>query len=231
MISEKKLNDFQEEIKFRFKNKEYLLKALIHPSYIIEKNNNKLIFHNEFERLEFLGDRVLGLAVASLIFKKYKSLKEGSLTKKLSYLVKKEFLYKISLQIKLDRILKFTYKKENERMNFSILADSVESLIGGIFIDSGYISALKFIKNIWEPYLDIKESNQRDPKTKLQEISQYKFKTLPIYKLISKEGPSHSPVFTISLKALKLKLIKSSGVSIKDAEKKAALIALEIINE
>ena len=231
MISNKKLQKFEKEIQFTFKNKENLLKALIHPSYILEKKDYKVSFHNEFERFEFLGDRVLGLAIASLIFNKYKTFNEGALTKKLSYLVQKDFLYKIAIQLKINEFLKFTYKKDNERMNFSILSDSVESLIGGIFIDSGYLSSLKFIKNIWDPYLDLKESNKRDPKTKLQEITQYKYKTLPIYKLIEKKGPSHSPIFTISLKVVKLKLIKSSGTSKKEAEKKAALIALDIIDD
>ena len=96
-------------------------------------------------------------------------------------------------------------------MNISILADSVESLIGSIYVDSGYNAAFKFIKNIWGPYLDLEASNEQDSKTKLQEISQHKYKILPEYKLIKKEGPPHSPVFTVSLKVLKLKLIKSTG--------------------
>ena len=116
-------------------------------------------------------------------------------------------------------------------MNISILADSVESLIGGIFIDGGYNSAFKFIKNIWGPYLDLEASNQQDPKTELQEISQQKYKTLPDYKLIKKKGPSHSPIFTVSLKVLKLKIIKATGKSKREAEKEAAKIALNIIND
>ena len=230
MITKKHLENFQNEIQFNFKKKDNLLKALIHPSFIQDKKLIKVNLINEFERLEFLGDRVLGIVISFLIFDKYKNFNEGSLTKKLSYLVQKDFLYKIAIEIKIDKILKYSHKKNNIRMNTSILSDSVESLIGSIYIDSGYNSAFKFIKRIWGPYLGLEASNEQDSKTKLQEISQHKYKTLPEYKLIKKEGPSHSPVFTVSLKVLKLKLIKATGQSKKEAEKNAAKIALNIFD-
>jgi len=231
MIINKKLANFQNIIQFNFKNKDNLQKALIHPSFTKDKKKLKVNLTNEFERLEFLGDRVLGIVIAFLIFVKYKNFNEGSLTQKLSYLVQKDFLYKIAIEIKIDKILKYSYKKNNTKMNTSILADSVESLIGSIYVDSGYNAAFKFIKNIWGPYLDLEASNKQDSKTKLQEISQRKHKVLPEYTLIKKEGPSHSPVFTVSLKVLKLKIIKAIGQSKREAEKNAAKIALQIIDE
>ena len=231
MIIKKLLENFQDNIQFNFKNKDNLLKALIHPSFIKDKKISEVNSTNEFERLEFLGDRVLGIVIAFLIFDKHKNFNEGSLTQKLSYLVQKDFLYKIAIEIKIDKILKYSHKKNNIRMSTSILADSVESLIGSIYVDSGYNAAFKFIKNIWWPYLDLEASNEQDSKTKLQEISQHKYKILPEYKLIKKEGPSHSPVFTVSLKVLKLKLIKATGESKRQAEKNAAKIALNIIDE
>ena len=231
MITKKHLENFQNEIQFNFKKKDNLLKALIHPSFIQDKKLIKVNLINEFERLEFLGDRVLGIVIAFLIFDKYKNFNEGSLTQKMSYLVQKDFLYKIALEIKIDKILKYSHKKNSARMNTSILADSVESLIGSIYVDSGYNAAFKFIKNIWDPYLDLKASNEQDSKTKLQEISQHKYKILPEYKFIKKDGPPHAPVFTVSLKVLKLKLIKSTGGSKREAEKNAAKIALKIFDE
>ncbi len=231
MIINKHLENFQKNIQFNFKNKDNLLKALIHPSFIKDKKILKVNLINEFERLEFLGDRVLGIVIAFLIFDKYKNFNEGSLTQKLSYLVQKDFLYKIALEIKIDKILKYSHKKNSARMNTSILADSVESLIGSIYVDSGYNAAFKFIKNIWDPYLDLKASNEQDSKTKLQEISQHKYKILPEYKFIKKDGPPHAPVFTVSLKVLKLRLIKSTGGSKREAEKNAAKIALKIFDE
>ena len=231
MIFKKNIENFERTIEFEFNDKNNLIKALIHPSFIKDKKTKTKDLVNDFERLEFLGDRVLGIAIAFLIFEKFKNSNEGDLTKKLSYLVQKEFLYKIALKINIDKILKYSYKKENNRMNISILADSVESLIGSIFLDSGYIASLKFIKNIWEPYLDIEASNIQDPKTKLQELSQKKLKILPEYCIIKKKGSPHSPIFTVSLKVLNLKMIKATGQSKQEAEKNAAIIALKLINE
>ena len=230
MINLEKIVSFEKIIKYSFKNKDNLKNALLHPSYYKEKKNKKFLIKDEFERLEFLGDRVLGLTIASLIFKKFKDLDEGYLSKKHSYLVQKNFLYKISLELKLDKFLLFSFNK-NSRMNKSILSDSVESLIGSIFIDTGYNSAYKFINFFWKPYLDTQESMEQDPKTKLQEISQQKFKSLPEYKLIKREGTPHEPTFIVSLKALKLKKITASGKSKKEAEKEAANKILKIFND
>ena len=116
-------------------------------------------------------------------------------------------------------------------MLVSIFSDTVESLIGAIFIDGGYNSAYNFVKKYWSSYLNIKISKTLDAKTTLQELSQQKSKKLPEYKLIKREGPSHSPIFTISLKVLNLKKIESFGSSIREAETKAAKKALNIINE
>ena len=117
--------------------------------------------------------------------------------------------------------LQYDFKKKNNKMLVSILSDSVESLIGAIFIDGGYKSSFKFINKFWNSYLDIDIYNIQDPKTKLQELSQQISKRLPDYKLIKKKGPSHSPIFTINLKVLGLKKIIAEGTSIREAEKKA----------
>ena len=229
MISAKNINYFEGVIKFNFKNKKNLVKSLTHPS--IEKINKNKIMLNEFERLEFLGDKILGLIVANLIYKKFTKKNEGELSKKLAYLVQKDFLYKIALKIEIDKILQYSCIKNDFRMNKSILADSVESLIGGIFIDSGYKASIKFINYIWGPYLDVEASNEQDAKTKLQEISQQKKKILPIYSLLKKEGSPHSPIFTVSLEVLDLKIIEAQGKSKQEAEKNAATVALKIIND
>ena len=230
MISNKKITQFEKNIGYNFKNKELLINSLTHPSFFIDKKTKKLNLLNDFERLEFLGDRVLGLAISSIIYKKFSNNNEGDLSKKLSYLVQKNFLHKISIDLKINSILKYSFKK-NEKMNISILADSIESLIGAIYLDGGFINAKKFINKIWGPYLEVNEQNMQDSKTKLQELSQQKLKKLPEYNLIKKEGPPHSPIFTISLKVLNLKKIKASGSSIREAEKNAAKMALNILNE
>ena len=201
MILKKKIKSFEKKIDYKFKNSQILKQSLTHPSYYLD---NKLYIEdsNQFERLEFLGDRVLGLIIASLIFNKYKNLDEGDLSKKYSYLVQKNFLYKISIELEIDKILLYNFKKNNKKMLISIFSDSVESLIGGIFIDSGYKSAYNFVKKFWSSHLDIKISNTQDPKTALQELSQQQSKKLPEYKLIKKKGPAHSPIFTVNLNVL-----------------------------
>jgi len=229
MISEKKISQFENHIGYIFKDKIILHNSLIHPSFIKDKKKNKTNLCNDFERLEFLGDRVLGLAISSIIYKKFSNNNEGDLSKKLSYLVQKNFLHKIATNLKINNILLFGFKK-NEKMNISILADSIESLIGAIYLDGGFRNAKKIIKEIWGPYFDINETNIQDSKTKLQELSQKKSRKLPEYNLIKKEGPSHSPVFTVSLKVLNLKKIKSEGSSIREAEKNAAKIALNLLD-
>ena len=130
-------------IDYTFKNKDLITRSLIHPSFNRIKNKKLKIIENDFERLEFLGDRVLGICIAFLIFKKFKSYNEGDLTKKMSYLVKGDFLYKIALELKLNQFLKYALKSENNRAIKSILSDSVESLIGGIFVDGGYKQVFK----------------------------------------------------------------------------------------
>ncbi len=229
MIKKNSLTLFEKKIDYKFKNITLLEKSLTHPSYYQDskKITDKV---NEFERLEFLGDRVLGLIIASLLFNKYKNIDEGDLSKRYSYFVQKSFLYKISLELSIERILLYNYKKNNKKMIISILSDSVESLIGAIFIDGGYRSAFNFIKKFWINYLDIEIHKTMDPKTLLQEISQQKSKKLPEYKLVKKEGPPHSPKFTVSLKVLELKKIIAKGLSKREAERNAATIALNYLN-
>ena len=226
MISNKKINQLEEIISYSFKNKQLLKSALVHPSYISENKKKINKEFSEFERLEFLGDRVLGLAISSIIFKKFNKNNEGDLSKKLSYLVQKNFLHKISIDLKINNILNFSFKK-NEKMNVSILADSIESLIGAIYLDGGFANAKKFINKFWGPYFDINEKNMQDFKTKLQELSLKKFKKLPIYKIISNTGPRHKPIFKVGVKLPNTKYYIASGSSKKDAEQNAAILCLE----
>ena len=229
MIDSKKLKQFEKKINYKFKNNKLLIQSLTHPSFYLE--NEKKIKINEFERFEFLGDRVLGLIIANLLYSKYKKFNEGDLSKKYSYLVQKKFLFKISQELQIEDVLQYNFKKKNNKMLNSIFSDSVESLIGAIFLDGGYNSSFDFISKFWSKHLDIEVSKTLDPKTLLQEISQQLYKKLPEYKLIKKEGPSHSPTFTVSVKVVNLNKINSKGFSIREAERNAAEIALKKINE
>ena len=218
-----KLNKLQKKIGISFKDDKLLIQALTHKSFDTKNN---------YEKLEFLGDRVLGLSIALLIFKKFPDYNEGNLSKKFSFLVQKDFLYKIASKINLENFLDFSTKeKNNKRLNKSIIADSFESLIGAIYIDGGYNKSFSFIKRLWSPYLNKLISDELDPKSKLQELTQKKYHQLPEYKLIQKLGSSHLPEFTISLNALNYKNILAKGSSIREAEKKAAKKILKLFNE
>ncbi len=230
MISKKKLNIFEKKINYKFKDSSLLTQSLTHPSYYKEKKINNYN-SSQFERFEFLGDRVLGLVIASILIAKYKNLDEGDLSKRYSYLVQKNFLYKIALDLSIDKLVLYNFKKNNKKMVISILSDAVESLIGAIFLDGGYRKSYNFIKNFWINYLDDDVNEIIDPKTTLQEFSQKKSKKLPEYKLANKEGPPHSPTFTVTLQVLNMKKITSKGSSIREAEKNAALKALNYLNE
>jgi len=237
MISKSCIRDIQKILQYKFVNIENLKNSLVHPSIFVNYKKSKDKHYKkdsiyEFERLEFLGDRVLGLVVASMIFNKFKNYNEGKLSKKFSYLVQRDFLYNIALEINLENYLEFNkQKKSNTSVNKSILADSFESLIGSIFVDGGYQKSYSFIERIWSPYLDELISDELDSKSKLQEISQKKYKKLPEYSLIKREGSPHSPMFTISLDALNFNNIIAKGNSIRDAEKKAAKKLLSLLNE
>ena len=213
-----------------------LKNSLLHSSIYRKqkiKNNQKSI--SEYERLEFLGDRVLGLSIAYLIYNNFPEYNEGKMSIKLSYLVKKNFLYKISYKLSLYKFIKISNdQKINLKNNKSIQADTLESLIGAIFLDGGFEKSLKFIKKIWSEYIVDEDLKINDPKTILQELSQGKSKLLPIYKLKEKIGPSHSPIFKVSVNCLNLKEVTGKGNSKREAEKDAArnfMIKYKLINE
>ena len=211
----------EKRIKVNFKNKNLLIKSLTHKSFNKENNN---------EKIEFLGDRVLGLVMAKKLLEIYPEEKEGVLDKKFASLVNKKTCLEIAKKIDLQNfILTFNLKNQKNIIQDKILADSCEALIGSIYLDKGFPTVEKVILNLWET--KIKESiiTQVDAKTKLQEFSLQKFKKLPIYKLISNTGPRHKPLFKVGVKLLNTKLYISEGKSKKDAEQNAAILCLKSI--
>ena len=211
----------EKKIKVTFKNKNLLIKSLTHKSFDKEKNN---------EKIEFLGDRVLGLVMAKKLLEIYPEEKEGVLDKKFASLVNKKTCLEIAKKLDLQNfILTFNLKDKKNIIQDKILADSCEALIGSIYLDKGFSTVEKVILNLWET--KIKESiiTQVDAKTKLQEFSLQKFKKLPIYKLISNTGPRHKPLFKVGVKLLNTKLYISEGKSKKDAEQNAAMLCLNSI--
>ena len=211
--------NLEKKIKINFKDKNLLIKSLTHKSFNKDNNN---------EKLEFLGDRVLGLVMAKRLLEIYPNEKEGILDKKFAALVNKKTCLEISKKLDLEKyILILKSKNKKNKVEDKVLADSCEALLGSIYLDKGYNVVEKIILSLWSK--NIKESiiTQIDPKTKLQELSLKKFKKLPTYKTISNTGPRHKPLFKVGVKLLDTKFYISEGKSKKDAEQNAASLCLE----
>ena len=210
--------NLEKKLKFNFKNKDLLIRSLTHKSYNKENNN---------EKIEFLGDRVLGLVIAKKLLEIYPNEKEGILDKKFASLVNKKTCLEIAKKIELDRyILTFDFKKKKHQIEDKVIADSCEALIGSIYLDKGLQAAEKIILDLWNSHIKDSVITQIDSKTKLQEFSLKKFKKLPTYKLISNTGPRHKPLFKVGVKLFDSKLFMAEGKSKKDAEQNAAMLCL-----
>ena len=219
---EKKIKDLEKIIKYNFKKLSILEKALTHKSYDNNINN---------EKLEFLGDRVLGLTISTKLYELYPNVAEGILDKRFAKLVNKNTCANVawSAGIK-DYILLGDKKKKITIQDEKILSDSCEALLGAIYLDKGFSYASKIIINLWAE--ELKKSSQTilDSKTKLQEYSLKKFKKLPIYKLVNAKGPKHNPLFKVSVSIKNSKTFFGLGNSKKNAEQNAALNLLKFIN-
>ena len=213
----------EKKIKIDFKNKDLLIRSLTHKSFDKEKNN---------EKIEFLGDRVLGLVIAKKLLEIYPHEKEGILDKKFASLVNKKTCLDVAKHIGLQNyILTFASKRKKNFIEDKVLADSCEALIGSIYLDKGFNIAEKIILDLWSDHIKKSEITQIDAKTKLQEFSLKRFKKLPIYKLISNTGPRHKPLIKVSVKLVDSKSYLGEGKSKKDAEQNAAILCLKDIKK
>ena len=214
-------NSLEKKIKVSFKNKDLLVKSLTHKSFDKDSNN---------EKIEFLGDRVLGLIIAKKLLELYPNEKEGILDKKFASLVNKNTCLEIAKKLDLHKyILTFNAKNNKNTIEDKVLADSCEALIGSIYLDKGFSMVEKVILNLWSNNIKKSVVTQIDAKTKLQELSLKKFKKLPIYKLISNTGPRHKPLFRVGVRLQNTKTYIAEGKSKKDAEQNAAIVCLNNI--
>ena len=213
--------DLQKKINVKFKNLDLLIQSLTHKSFDTKKN---------YEKMEFLGDRVLGLVIAKKLLETYPDEKEGILDKKFASLVNKNTCLEIAKKINLEKyILTFNPNNKKIKIEDKIISDSCEALIGAIYLEKGLASAEKVILDLWKNNIIDSIITQIDAKTKLQELSLKKFKKLPIYKLISNTGPRHKPSFKVGVKLPNTKYFFGLGKSKKDAEQNAAIECLKSI--
>jgi len=211
----------EKKIKIKFKNKDLLIKSLTHKSFNKENNN---------EKIEFLGDRVLGLVIAKKLLEIYPDEKEGILDKKFASLVNKKTCLEIAKKLELQKfILTFNLSYKTKIIEDKVLADSCEALLGAIYLDKGFNIVEKIILELWSVQIKQSVITQIDAKTKLQEFSLKKFKKLPTYKIISNTGPRHKPLFKVAVKLDNTKFFISKGKSKKEAEQNAAELCLNNI--
>ena len=211
----------EKKIGINFNNKNILIKSLTHKSFNSIDNN---------EKLEFLGDRVLGLIISKKLLELFPNDKEGSLDKKLASLVNRKKCCEIGKKFNLeDYIIIGNVKFQKNKIEDKIISDACEALIGAIYLDQGFIIVEKFIVKFWKKNLTINIKDQIDAKTKLQEYSLKKYKLLPMYKTFSNTGPKHKPLFKVGVSIKNSKIYFAHGNSKKDAEQSAASLFLKKI--
>ncbi len=219
-IQQNKLADLEKLLGYKFSNKDLLEKSLTHTSSV---SPSKRVEYS-YQRLEFLGDRVLGLVIADMLHKRFLNANEGELSRTLNSLVRKETCAKVALKLDLGKYIRLgeSEARSGGARKEAILGDVCESVIGAIYRDGGLEQAYKFIEKYFGNFLEEANSTRLDSKTALQEWAQSKNLPLPKYVEISKRGPDHAPIFDISLIIEGYAQEKGSGPSKKLAEQNAA---------
>lgn len=217
--------NFSVRISYHFNNPKLMEEALTHPSLSKDGNNGP-----NYQRLEFLGDKVLSLVVGEFLMEKYPNEMEGSLSKRQAALVSGETLAEIALTIGLEDVLQISSgeRKLGGKLNKRNLENSLEALIGAIYLDSNYAEAKRFILSFWKNFFERDILPPKDPISELQELVQLRTKQLPQYETIKDGGLDHAPTFASTVKLPTLNLnFSASGKSKKEAQKAAAKLALE----
>ena len=210
----KKNLELQNIIKIKFTNQDLLKQSLVHKSFNKDFNN---------EKLEFLGDRVLGLVLSKKLLEIYPNEKEGIIDKKFANLVNKKACALIAKSINIiDYMTLGSSFKSAQKSDQKINSDCLEALIGAIFLDKGLDVSEKIILNLWKEHLKKSNLTEIDSKTRLQEFSLKKYKKLPEYKIYKQTGPQHNPTFKVDVKISNSKWFTGSGNSKKDAQQNAA---------
>ena len=219
------LNKLEKQINYKFKNIVLLEEAITHSSF--QKNNLKIKKKN-YERLEFLGDRVLGLVLSEYLFKTFPEDKEGILDNYFQKFANQDNLFNFAKKINLSKFLN-TQKGDNLENNKSILGDVVEAIIGAIYIDTGLNNCKNFIINDIIDKDFIYSKPQKHPKSILQEFCLHQYNTLPKYSILNKSGNEHQPIYEVSVYVKNHDVVSATGANLKKAEEAAATKLLNIL--
>ncbi|MCD4705530.1 ribonuclease III [bacterium] len=226
---EKNLSKLEKILEIKFNNEDLLRQAFVHRSYLNEHPKFRL---GQNERLEFLGDAVLELAITDYLFKKYPDEDEGKLTNLRASMVNTQMLAKLSDEFKFGDFLylsKGEAKDENKKARESILANCFEAIIGAIYLDQGFRIAQSFLKKIFNKEIPniFEKQLYLDPKSRFQEISQEKFGITPHYRVLKDEGPDHNKIFTVGVYIGDDLIVEAEGSSKQIAQVDAAKKGLE----
>jgi len=230
------LRDLTAALDFVFKDQELLRIALLHPSAVStgrgkrsKKPATKLERDADNQRLEFLGDRVLGIVIAEMLFRAFPGEDEGALARRLAALVRQDSLDAVAREIALGRYLTISRGEEEGggRDNPAILADACEALIGAIYLDGGLEEARTFVERHWRPKMNAEETPPQDAKTALQEWAQAAGLALPLYTVVKSEGPPHDPIFEVEVTVAGQQPAAARGRSKRAAEQAAARLLLD----
>jgi len=211
----------KKELNIKFTNQSLLTQSFTHKSASKENNN---------EKLEFLGDRVIGLILSTKLFELYPNESEGVLDKRFASLVNRKTCCDISWSIGLQKYIIVRNKTKISRKDEKLLSDSIEALVGAIYLDQGYDYAKNFILRIWKNELIKSNVTILDSKTQLQEHSLKLYKKLPVYNIVSFSGPKHKPIYKISVNINKTNKFVGTGNSKQEAEQNGALKLLQNLN-
>ncbi len=214
------LERLYKALNYQFKDPALLIKALTHSSFINE--TRKKMESNE--RLEFLGDAVISLAVTHILMDKLPEAREGEMSKLRASIVSERGLYHIAMDLGIGSLLLLGKGEEKSggRQKSSILADALEAIFGALYLDAGFPKTLEIAKDIFSHLIDDKRKMAHDYKSRLQEATQKMFGTLPEYRVVEEKGPSHRKAFKVALYIEDKFIAESEGNSKKEAEQKVA---------
>jgi ribonuclease III len=212
-----------------FVRSELVAEALTHRSALDRRPELKAAFPHGNERLEFLGDRVLSLAMAELLLKRFPGEREGELARRHASLVRAETLVEIATAIGLGSHLRLGDSElaQGDKVKPNILADALEALLGAVLLDAGFAAAATCVQRLWGERVSEQVVAPRDPKTALQEWAQARRLPLPAYREVEREGPPHAPVFVVDVALKGHDPARGRGGSKREAERRAAITMLE----
>ncbi|MBB3772956.1 ribonuclease-3 [Angulomicrobium tetraedrale] len=230
-LDEAGLASLEEALGHRFKDRAHLALALTHISAVTGVQGSRARVRS-YQRLEFLGDHVLGLVVSDMLYRAYPAAEEGELSRRLADLVCEDSCAEVARAMGVGAYIRLGAGEDRSggRDRPAILADIAESVLAAVYLDAGFTAAEVLVERFWRPRLRLAGGSARDPKTALQEWAQARGLPPPGYRLVERSGPDHSPLFRIAVEVPGFASVEADGPSKQNAQKAAAAAFLEQVH-